>query len=232
MTKRAKEQQYDIQFDALQANGPVVLGPTPSHLWRTDPRHLCFLLSRYKFCSKLLAGKKNVLEIGCGDAFGTRLVLQTVKQVHGIDFDPLFINWANKQYGREKLHASFEVLDITKGMPKNAPYDAAYALDFIEHIPHKSEDKAMANICRALHDDAVCVIGTPNITASSYAGRDSAMGHINLKSAESLQTLLGKYFKNIFIFCMNDEVMHTGFHPMAHYLFGLGVGNKNREKRG
>jgi len=25
---------------------------------------------------------------------------------------------------------------------------------------------------------------------------------------------------------MNDEVVHTGFHPMAHYLFAIGVGKK------
>lgn len=230
MIKKAKEPQYNIQFNTLQARGPIELGPTPSHLWRTDPRHLCFLLSRYKFCSKLLAGKNNVLEIGCGDAFGTRLVLQTVKRVHGVDFDPLFIDWAKEQYDKERLNASFEVLDITKGNPQNGPYDAVFALDFIEHIPAKVEDKAIANVCRVLLPEAICVLGTPNITASSYAGRDSAMGHINMKSADSLQALLKTYFKNVFVFSMNDEVVHTGFYPMAHYLFGLGVGKKSRGK--
>ena len=28
-----------------------------------------------------------------------------------------------------------------------------------------------------------------------------------------------KYFENVFLFSMNDEVVHTGFSPMAHYLF-------------
>ena len=27
-----------------------------------------------------------------------------------------------------------------------------------------------------------------------------------------------------FIFSMNDEIVHTGFYPMAHYLFGIGIG--------
>lgn len=27
-----------------------------------------------------------------------------------------------------------------------------------------------------------------------------------------------RYFHNVFMFSMNDEVVHTGFHPMAHYL--------------
>ena len=34
------------------------------------------------------------------------------------------------------------------------------------------------------------------------------------------------YFENVFMFSMNDEVVHTGFPPMANYIFGVGVGNK------
>jgi hypothetical protein len=33
-----------------------------------------------------------------------------------------------------------------------------------------------------------------------------------------------RYFQNVFVFSMNDEVVHTGFSPMAHYLFAMGVG--------
>ena len=35
-----------------------------------------------------------------------------------------------------------------------------------------------------------------------------------------------RYFHNVFLFSMNDEVVHTGFYPMAHYLIALGVGIK------
>lgn len=230
MIKKAKEHQYDIQFEALNSKGPIKLGPTPSHLWRTDPRHLCFLLARYKFCSKLLAGRKNVLEIGCGDAFGLRLVLQTVSSVHGVDFDPLFVEWAQTQYAEEQLNASFEVLDITRQLPQGGLYDAAYALDFIEHIPSRAENKALRNICRVLSPEAVCLVGTPNVAASKHASRDSAIGHINLKDAEALRKLMEDYFGTVFLFSMNDEVVHTGFHGMAHYLFALGVGVRTKAR--
>lgn len=221
-----KEPQYAIQFETLRKKGPVNMGPTASHLWRNDPRHLCFLLSRYKFCSKLLAGKKNVLDIGCGEGFGTKIVLQTVGHVHGIDFDPLFIEHARILYSKENLKCSFSVCDITKRKPDKGPYDGVYALDFIEHIKPEAEHKVMTNICSALTEHAVCILGTPNISAQRYAGPDSAKGHINLKDADTLKGLLENYFYNAFIFSMNDEVVHTGFYPMAHYLLGVGVSVK------
>jgi cyclopropane fatty-acyl-phospholipid synthase-like methyltransferase len=176
----------------------------------------------------MLAGKKNVLEIGCGDAFGMRLVLQTVSSVHGVDFDPLFVEWAQTQYCQENLKASFEVLDITKRPPRGGLYDAAYSLDFIEHIPARVENKALRNICRVLAPEAVCILGTPNAASSKYASRDSVIGHINLKDADALRKLMERYFQTVFLFSMNDEVVHTGFHGMAHYLFGLGVGVRRK----
>lgn len=226
--------QYDPQQRAIEEKGPVILGPTASHLWRHDPRHLCFLLSRYKFCSKLLAGKKNVLEIGCGDGFGTRVVLQTVERVHGVDFDPLFIEYAEKQYEKENLNCSFSVADIIETTPAKGSYDGVYMLDLIEHINADSEHRMMENVCSVLSEDAVCVIGTPNVNAHKYASAESIAGHINLKGADELSGLLDEFFGNVFLFSMNDEVVHTGFYGMAHYLFGVGVGPRHvhgRENR-
>jgi len=170
----------------------------------------------------MLAGKSSVLDIGCGDGFGIRVVLQEVEVVHGIDFDPLFIEWAREQAEREGLNCTFSVLDITQEAPKDR-FDAAFSMDFIEHVQPELEHKCMENICKALEPHAICILGTPNITAKAYASPWSAHGHVNLKSAESLEELLSRYFHNVFIFSMNDEVVHTGFYPMASYLLGIGV---------
>ena len=35
-----------------------------------------------------------------------------------------------------------------------------------------------------------------------------------------------RHFHEVFIFSMNDEVVHTGFYPLAHYLFALCVGKR------
>ena len=115
-TIETKEQQNQSQVDDFRRLGPTTMGPWTSHIWRTDPRHLGFLLARYKFVSKMLAGKNKVLEVGCGDAAGTPVVLQTVGSVHGIDFEPLVLNDAIERYQREGIiRATFAVHDMLGG---------------------------------------------------------------------------------------------------------------------
>ena len=221
-TGRTKEAQYQVHVDAMNALGPVELGPMTGDTWRTDPRRLTFLLARYKFVSKMLAGKSNVLEIGCGDGFGMRLVLQTVGSGFGYDFDPLFIAWAEKTAKKEHIPAEFAVGDITESVPPGR-FAAAYSLDVIEHIEPAIEHNFVANIAAALEPDGVCIIGTPNATSAPYASEPSRIGHINLKSAESLTVSLAASFQHVFMFSMNDEVVHTGYAPMAHYLMAIAV---------
>jgi len=223
---KTKEIQNQSQADDFVRLGPASLGPWTSHIWRTDPRHLGFLLARYKFVSKMLAGKDRVLEVGCGDAVGTPVVLQSVGSVHGVDFEPLVLNDAKKRYSQESvLKASFSLHDMLKE-PMSEKYQAAFSLDVIEHIPKSHEVVFIRNIVSSLDGDGVLIVGTPNITANEYASPASKEGHINLKSGESLKNLLSSSFDNVFLFSMNDEIVHTGFTPMAHYLLAMGVGIK------
>jgi len=38
---------------------------------------------------------------------------------------------------------------------------------------------------------------------------------------------MAEFFHNVFIFSMNDEVVHTGFHKMANYVFAIGAGKRS-----
>jgi hypothetical protein len=82
------------------------------------------------------------------------------------------------------------------------------------------------NILKCLPADGVLITGTPNKAAHQYASPQSKALHINQKSLEDLRTLMEKYFRNVFMFGMNDEVLHTGFGPMCHYIWSLAVGKR------
>jgi 2-polyprenyl-3-methyl-5-hydroxy-6-metoxy-1,4-benzoquinol methylase len=182
-------------------------------------------LARYKHVAKLLAGKQRALEVGCGDGFNGRIVLQAVPSVHGVDVSAVQIAWAQAHAAREGLNATYAVADVLAA-PLSGSYDALYSLDVIEHIPPDREATFLRHLVAPLERDAVAIVGTPNINSEAYASRWSREGHINLKSAETLRAALEPFFSNVFVFSMNDEVLHTGFYPMAHYLIALGAGVK------
>lgn len=222
MTARTVEAQYDGHVELKLNQGLTKLGIEKNANWHTDPRRLVFALSRYKFVSKMLSGKRKVLEVGCGDAFPTRILLQEVGSVHGIDIDPIFIEDA---LGRMDPEWPFTcaVHDITSG-PLQERFDAAFSLDVLEHIPSHSEDLFYQNIIASLTRDGVLIVGMPSLESQVYASPLSKIGHINCKSGSELKKLSLKYFENVFIFSMNDEVVHTGYHPMSQYLFAICVG--------
>lgn len=203
---------------------PFAMGPNTSFTYRNDPRRVCFMLSRYKFCGKMLSGKESVLEIGCGDAFGTPLVAQDVNKVLGIDWDSCLIEGNNERLSLFD-NLSFQHRDIISGPPEGI-FDGAYSLDVIEHVPASDEETFIRNACANLSAEGTLIVGTPNVTSEAYASESSRVGHINLKDAAGLKSLMSKFMKTVLVFSMNDEVVHTGFYPMAHYIFAVGIGKK------
>ena len=216
---KTREPQYQRCVELAESEGLERLGLMSSQVWHDDPRRLGFVLARYKFVSKMLAGSKRVLEVGCADAFGTRVVRQEVPEVVATDFDPVFIE-QNIARAEPKWNVSFRVHDMLAG-PLAENFDAAYALDVIEHIPVTDEERFIGNMAASLSPTGVCIIGSPSIHSQAYASPPSKAGHVNCKDAPGLKALMGKSFYNVFLFSMNDEVVHTGFYPMAHYLFAL-----------
>ena len=87
-----REAQYNRCVELKKTFGLTSLGLMTNQVWYDDPRRLTFLLARYKFVAKMFRGRTDVGEVGCGDAFGTRVVLQEVPNVTVYDFDPVFID--------------------------------------------------------------------------------------------------------------------------------------------
>jgi hypothetical protein len=101
-------------------------------------------------------------------------------------------------------------------------FDAAYAMDVIEHIPASQEDTIVGNIARSLGTDGILILGSPSLESQPYGSPESKLGDINRKSGRALKALMERFFHNVFLFSMNDETVHTGYIPMAQYLIAVG----------
>lgn len=221
------EPQYGRCIEVKNEVGLTPLGLMTNQVWHDDPRRLCFLLARYKFVSKMLSGRHDVGELGCGDAFGSRIVLQEVGKLSVYDFDPVFIDDVNAR-ASEDWPLEAHIHDIVSA-PLPSRHDGIYSLDVIEHISREDEDAYLSNLRSSLTDDGILIIGTPSLESQPYASPLSKAGHVNCKSGKELKALMEQYFTAVSVFSMNDEVVHTGFYPMAHYLFALCTGKPERE---
>jgi cyclopropane fatty-acyl-phospholipid synthase-like methyltransferase len=221
---KTKERQYQECIEAVTERGFERLGLRSSQSWHDDPKHLLFRLSRYKFVAKMLAGSNHVLEIGCGDAFGTRIVQQEVKALSATDFDAVFVRDVEARMVDRWRFPVF-THDLLDG-PIKGDYDGIFALDVLEHIDPKRQNTFLANAFAPLTNHGVAIIGMPSLESQAYASPTSRAGHVNCQSMPELKKTMQYFFHNVFMFSMNDEVVHTGHHKMAHYLFAIGTGPK------
>ena len=187
--------------------------------WENDPRRFAFTFSRYKFVSKMFDGFESVLELGCGDGFASRIVRQTVKELVVTDFDPKFIDEINAVTGSEWTLIA-KVHDMVSSS-MNERFDGIFSLDVLEHIEAENEDAFLKNTCASLKRHGSLIVGMPSLESQVYASEGSKVGHVNCKSGNELRDFLKKYFHSVFMFSMNDEVLHTGFFPMSHYLIAV-----------
>lgn len=220
------EPQYGIVYEIEKKHGRSKFGLMANESWNQDPKRTLFTLARYKFVAKMLSGYNKVLEVGCADAFGTRIVQQAVGEVTATDIDPEFIKDVDSRYDpnwplRYFVH---NLLDC----PLGDKYDAAFCLDVLEHIQPENEQLFMNNLVASIRNEGVLIVGIPSLESQAWASPQSKEGHVNCKSGEELKRTLKHYFSNVFVFSMNDEVVHTGFYPMAHYLLAVCCGKTSK----
>ena len=220
---RADEGEIWENVKQMISNDRLTLGTHWSFNLRNDPKRLSFVLSRYKFAAKIIS-KRRVLELGCSEGIGTPILAEFATEYVGVDSDEQAIAAANQNFSSERCSfISDDFLDQSFGQ-----FDAVVSLDVCEHIMPEMEDSYFDTIAANLVTEGVAVIGTPNETSDVYASPMSKAGHVNLFDHGRMRRALGRIFHNVLMFGFNDEVAHTGFEPMCHYLIGVGCNLRGR----
>ncbi len=222
-----EKNKWDDVIELVNDTRDINLGKYYSYNFEHDIKHLGFIFARYKFVSKMMEYRSSikVLELGCSYGIGSQFFKQTksCKYYCGVDLDHDAIEYAKETFGsNDTLFVESDFMNNIYDSNQNGrEYDAVISLDVIEHIEEEREQEFVNTIKMNLKEDGFVVIGTPNITMNPYASEGSKRGHINLYDQKRLYSLLDKNFKNVFMFGMNDEVLHTGFAPMSCYIFAL-----------
>ena len=89
------------------------------------------------------------------------------------------------------------------------------------NILKKDEKTFILNLKKSLKPNGSLIIGMPSLQSQKYASKLAKKEHVNCKTKAQLRKFLKRYFKNVYMFSMNDEVLHTGFDELSHYIIGL-----------
>ena len=145
---------------------------------------------RYLLASQLVDGKV-VLDIACGDGYGSAILAKHANKVIGVDIAEEAVNSA-------KLKHQAENLEFSKGSCSAIPMgdasvDIVVSFETIEH--HDEHEQMMMEIKRVLKKDGVLIISSPDKFEYSDKPKYKNKFHVKELYRHEFLDLLSRYFK-------------------------------------
>ena len=115
-------------------------------------------LHRYRFTREFVKGKK-VLDLACGEGYGSFILSEDANSVTGIDTDAEDIRYASSTYIKENLKfIKGSINDIP--IEEEKTFDVIVCFNVLEHAD--DHDKLMNKIKRLVKDDGIFIVSTAN----------------------------------------------------------------------
>lgn len=149
-------------------------------------------LHRYLLARDFARGK-DVLDIACGEGYGTALLAQVARRVIGVDIDPPTVAHAATQYVRANLHY---VTGDARGIPlASASVDLVVSFETLEHFAE--QEMFLAEVRRVLRPGGLLVISTPDSDVYSPVGAGANTFHLRELSREEFVATLSRDFRHV-----------------------------------
>lgn len=116
-----------------------------------------FHLFCYQYVKTIIPQQSTVLDLGCGDGYGTQILAKNVEKIIGIDIDPLIIEKAREKYD---AGVDFAVYEGNLIPYQDETFDVITSFQVIEHVT--DVDLFLSEIQRVLKSKGVAYISTPN----------------------------------------------------------------------
>ncbi len=150
---------------------------------------------RYRFCLDLVKGRR-VLDIACGEGFGSAMMSERAEKVWGVDIDRHAVAHASANYKRDNLRY---LVGSCAGIPlPDASVDVVVSFETIEH--HDEHDAMMDEIRRVLRPGGVLVISSPDKRTYSDERAFRNEFHVKELYAEEFAALLKSRFPHVTMF--------------------------------
>lgn len=157
-------------------------------------------LHRYAFASSHVEGKK-VLDIACGEGYGSYLLSIQAESVKGVDISEEIIQHAIEKYKKPNLE--FKV-----GLAERIPYpdqffDVVVSFETIEHLV--SQKEMIEEIFRVLKANGKLIISSPDKGVYSDSRNYKNKFHEKELYADEFIELIRSYFPSVSIFGQSSQ---------------------------
>ncbi len=126
--------------------------------WVGDAAMLYEHYHRYLWAARLVSARR-VLDLGCGEGYGSAILAAHAREVLGVDVDERAVEHAAANYRLGNLSfATASALDL--GQLPAGSFDAVVAFEMIEHV--RDQERVLAEIDRVLAGEGLLVISTPD----------------------------------------------------------------------
>lgn len=148
---------------------------------------------RYHFASRWVAGKR-VLDVACGEGYGSALLARTAGSVIGADISAEAIQHAKGAYAGVK-NLSFVEAPCTRLPIPDGSIDVAVSFETIEHID--THEEFLRELARVLAPDGILLMSCPNKLEYSDKRAFKNEFHVKELYRDDLARAVGRHFPEI-----------------------------------
>ncbi|MGE5614820.1 MAG: glycosyltransferase, partial [Bacillota bacterium] len=161
-------------------------------------------LQRY-YSLKDIIRDKIVVDAACGEGYGSMFMAGYALKVIGIDISEETIKQAKEKYKKDNL--DFICASISKMPVKDKTADIIVSFETIEHVDSQAQNDFMLEAQRALKEDGLLIISTPNKEIYSDLFDYRNPFHVKEFGRSEFHQFLSNYFKYIKMFHQRYEVV-------------------------
>jgi ubiquinone/menaquinone biosynthesis C-methylase UbiE len=160
---------------------------------------------RYLLATSLVTNK-TVLDIACGEGYGSNLLALSAGNVIGVDIDQPTIQHASSRYSRPNL--TFKVGSASHiPIEDDGSIDVAVSYETIEHLHEQNQESLMRELIRVMKPDGLLIMSTPNKRLYSDVPQYRNEYHLREFHQEEFAPFLSKYFSN---FTLHGQRIYPG----------------------
>jgi ubiquinone/menaquinone biosynthesis C-methylase UbiE len=144
-----------------------------------------------------LAESKNVLDIACGEGYGTDLLASIARTATGVDLAAKNIDHANDKYAAGRGNLKYIAADGCNLPMEAGSIEVLYSFETIEHL--ENIPAFLSSLSRVLSCGGVGIISTPRPNINPRSGKPYNPFHMNELSVAEFESHLSNHFKSVVI---------------------------------